>query len=133
MWTGILRDDEDFAVGVGEMHVLFAPDSPEIDASAKQENTPIAGIVHSATQNFAFAHNMPRFDVRHRLAEILVPTMVVVGRHDLITPVAYSEEITAGIPHAELTIFEQSGHNPAQDEPEAFQERIGRFTSSISF
>lgn len=131
MWTGILHDDKDFAAGVGEMSTLFKPDSPEVDQNIDRENTPAEGTTHSATQNFAFAHNMPKFDVRSRLKEIIVPTLVIVGKHDLITPVAFSEEIANEIPKSELTIFEYSGHNPGQDEPEAFQQRIHEFLSYL--
>jgi proline iminopeptidase len=51
-----------------------------------------------------------------------VPTLVVVGRHDLITPVEFSQEIASGIPNARLEIFEHSGHSPPSDEPEKFQK-----------
>jgi proline iminopeptidase len=75
---------------------------------------------------------VPRFDVRDRLKEIKVPTLVVVGRHDLIAPVACSEEISAGIPNTELAVFEHSGHSPPSDEPEAFRERDSKFLTSLS-
>lgn len=131
MWTGILRDDDDFARGVEEMQALFGPDTQETDGNEPLENKPQIGRVHSQTQNFAFSHNMPRFDVRHRLRHITAPTLVVVGRQDLVAPVAFSEEIAKGIPGAELHIFEQSGHNPANDERDAFQERLWRYISVL--
>lgn len=133
MWTGILIDDADFAAGVAEMAALFLADSPEIDPNTRQENTPRRGAIHSATQNFAFASNMPKFDVRHRLGEIAVPTLVIVGRQDLIAPLPFSEEIAKGIPEAELKIFEHSGHNPAHDEPAAFQRCVLEYVSSQGF
>jgi proline iminopeptidase len=68
------------------------------------------------THNQAFAGNLPHFDLTGRLHEIQVPTLVTVGRHDWITPVAASEEIAAGIPHAELVVFENSGHSPQLEE-----------------
>jgi len=49
-----------------------------------------------------------------------VPTLVVVGRHDYIAPVEFSQEIANGISNARLEIFERSGHNPPSDEPEKF-------------
>lgn len=133
MWTGILLDDHDFAQGVGEMEALFAPDAPDIDPKAEHENHPRNGLVHAATQNWAFAQNMPKFDVRSRLQEIRVRTFVGVGRHDLITPLEFSQEIAQGIPNSELVIFEHSGHNPARDETEAFQARLSSFVSSLGF
>ncbi|KAK3696996.1 hypothetical protein LTR37_017703 [Vermiconidia calcicola] len=43
---------------------------------------------------------MPRFDVRDRLDGIKVPALILVGRHDYITPVAQGEEVSKGIPGA---------------------------------
>ena len=74
---------------------------------------------------------MPRFDVRSRLKDILVPTLVIVGRHDLITPVSDSEEISNGIPNSQLAIFENSGHHPGNDEKAAFQKRVAEFLSTV--
>ncbi|CZR69114.1 uncharacterized protein PAC_19015 [Phialocephala subalpina] len=132
MWTGILYDDQDYANAVAEMSALFQ--SPGIDPAQRKYSDPEAlgetPQIHAATQNAAFSYNMPRFDVRSRLKDIMVPTLVIVGRHDLITPVAYSEEITNGIPNSQLAIFEKSGHNPGNDEPEAFQQRVLEFLSS---
>ena len=46
---------------------------------------------------------------------------MVVGRHDHVTPVEYSQEIADKIPHARLEIFEKSGHSPPSDEPQKFE------------
>lgn len=49
-------------------------------------------------------------DTRDRLADIHCPTLVVVGKEDLLTPVRFSEQLAQGIPNAELAILEQGGH-----------------------
>jgi proline iminopeptidase len=51
----------------------------------------------------------------------------LVGRHDKITPVEFSQEIANGIPQARLEIFEHSGHNPFNDEPEKFRKIVSDF------
>jgi proline iminopeptidase len=83
--------------------------------------------------NAAFSHNQPRFDVRDRLGEIKVPTLVLVGRLDVICPVEESEMISKGIPNSELVVFEKSAHNPATDEPEMFQEVLSGFLAKLNF
>jgi proline iminopeptidase len=55
-----------------------------------------------------------------RLHTIDVPTLVVGGRHDLFTSWPQSRRIADRIPRAELVIFEESGHMPWLDEPDAF-------------
>ncbi|MDX2006751.1 MAG: alpha/beta hydrolase [Meiothermus sp.] len=55
-----------------------------------------------------------------RLSGVRAPTLVLVGRDDYITPPQQSERIRDRIPGAELVVFEQSGHMPHLEEPEAF-------------
>ena len=50
------------------------------------------------------------FDTRQRLHEITAPTLVLVGKEDILTPLVLSEEIAAGIPNAELVILDGGGH-----------------------
>ena len=40
---------------------------------------------------------LPTHDVRARLGEIAVPTLVLVGEHDEETPLSYAEALAAGI------------------------------------
>jgi proline iminopeptidase len=82
---------------------------------------------HHATHNQAFSVNNPGFDVRDRLGEIAVPTLVMCGGQDWITPVERAREIVAGIPGSRLEVFEQSGHMPMTEEPEAFLRVLRAF------
>lgn len=75
---------------------------------------------------------MPRYDVRAKLKKIAVPTLVVVGRHDLVAPLSCSEEIARGVPNAQLAIFEHSGHSPPSDEPAAFRSCVSSFPDSLA-
>lgn len=116
LFAGKVRDDDDF-------RQLFASIAPLYDANYEPERTRrwVEEITFRAeTHNAAFSQNIPNFDLTGRLGEIAVPTLVTVGRHDWITPVEASEEIAAGIPDAELVIFENSGHSPQQEEHERF-------------
>lgn len=65
-------------------------------------------------------------DYKNRLNEIHVPTLVIVGRYDLQTPVGCSQEL-GGISSAQLTIFENSGHFPFIEEREAFVSTLSKF------
>lgn len=130
VWTGILRDDKDFAAGIREIGPLYAPPGTKVE-EAKPEWGSEGLVLHAATQNAAFSENMPRYDVRSRLKDIKVPTLVIVGRHDLLTPVSESVEISEGIPGSQLVIFEHSGHHPGNDEAAAFQKCITEFLSKI--
>jgi proline iminopeptidase len=67
------------------------------------------------------------YDVRPRLAEIDVPALIAVGRHDWVCPPAAGRALAAGLPRAELVEFTDSGHFPFSEEPAAFQAAVGKF------
>jgi len=58
-----------------------------------------------------------RADSRHRLVEIDVPTVVLVGRQDQATPLPRSQEMAADIANARLVILEQCGHMSPLEKP----------------
>ena len=74
-----------------------------------------------------FRHEIPKFDVRPQLASMTMPTLVIAGRHDWVTPVGESELIAAGIPGSELVVFEESGHMPFIEEQAGFVAAVRRF------
>ncbi len=82
---------------------------------------------HYKTHNKVYGVERKRYDLRDRLKDIRVPTLVLVGRHDWITPPKYSEEIAAGIPGAQLHIFEDAGHAVHSDVPDEFFKTIRAF------
>lgn len=60
-----------------------------------------------------------RTDHREALAALSIPTRVVCGREDKVTPPALSEELAALIPGAQLEWLAQSGHmTPVEQAPE---------------
>lgn len=73
-----------------------------------------------------------RYDVRPRLSRIGASTLVVVGRHDWITPPQFAEELAQAIPGARLEVFERSGHYPFVEEPRRFARLVGEFLASGS-
>jgi pimeloyl-ACP methyl ester carboxylesterase len=50
------------------------------------------------------------FDVRDRLGEIDVPTIVLQGTHDSLFETGVAHDLTRGLPGAELRIVEGAGH-----------------------
>lgn len=60
---------------------------------------------------------MSRADYRPGLMRIRIPTLVICGRDDQLTPVEDSEEIAAAIQGARLTILEECGHMSPLEKP----------------
>ena len=69
-------------------------------------------------------------DQTQSLGAISAKTLILVGRHDYICPVALSERLHGGIPESRLVIFEESGHLPWLEEPNAFFAELERFLIS---
>jgi pimeloyl-ACP methyl ester carboxylesterase len=72
-----------------------------------------------------------RADSRPSLREIAVPTLVICGAEDGVTPPADSEAMAAAIPRAELAILERSGHLSNLETPDAFNARLAAFLRGL--
>jgi proline iminopeptidase len=88
------------------------------------------GVTNPLVTAYMFKEIIPHYDVRPRLREINVPTLVIAGRHDWVTPVGESEPIAAGIPNSELVVFERSGHMPFIEEQREFVNLVTRFVTT---
>ncbi|SFN79023.1 Pimeloyl-ACP methyl ester carboxylesterase [Bradyrhizobium sp. Rc3b] len=66
-------------------------------------------------------------DSRARLGEIHVPTLVVVGEEDIITPPDESQALAEGIPDSLLAIISRAGHFPMLERPERFNPLLSDF------
>ncbi len=62
---------------------------------------------------------MARPDSRDQLADYDLPTLIVCGRQDALTPVDLHEEMAAAIPAARLAVIEECGHLSTMDRPQA--------------
>lgn len=61
------------------------------------------------------------------LEKVAVPTHVVVGDEDRLTPPAMSREMTRRIPGARLTLIQGAGHLSNIEQPEAFNREVLAF------
>ena len=62
--------------------------------------------------------NIARVDSRPTLASIAVPTLVVIGERDILTPRPLAEEIAAGISGATLAVIPGAAHLPPIEKPD---------------
>lgn len=71
------------------------------------------------------------FDLGERLPEISIPTLILVGELDRMTPLNFSEELAAGIPGAELEVIPGAGHMLPLEAPELVEDRLRAFLERI--
>jgi pimeloyl-ACP methyl ester carboxylesterase len=72
-----------------------------------------------------------RLDSTDVLAKIEVPTLVIVGEEDKLTPLAEAEVIHRGIRNSKLAVIEHSGHLSNMETPEEFNQALLDFLESL--
>jgi len=88
-------------------------------------NTPVEGYV-------GISAAIPTIDVTHRLNEIDIPCLVLVGADDIAMPVAFSETLVKNLPDAELAVIPDAGHLSNIEQPEAFGAALERFYDKMN-
>ncbi|MBS45678.1 MAG: alpha/beta hydrolase [Nocardioides sp.] len=76
-------------------------------------------------------HIAHRPGVLDELGDISVPLVVVAGTEDHTYPPPKSEQIVAGVPHAELVVMERTGHVHALENPEAVNDVLEKHLASL--
>ncbi|MBY0298550.1 MAG: 3-oxoadipate enol-lactonase [Methylobacterium sp.] len=108
------------------MERWFSPDFP---ASAPDAVEPVRRqFVETDRAGYAVCCNaIGRMDLRPGLDRITAPTLVIAGRDDPATPPEKSEEICAGIRHAELVVLPRARHLLAVEQPAAAASHLLAF------
>jgi 3-oxoadipate enol-lactonase len=70
---------------------------------------------------------MTRPDSTPLLSTIHVPTLIVVGDEDRVTPPAIAETMHRGIAGSELTVISGAGHLSNLEQPRAFNSAVAHF------
>ncbi len=68
-----------------------------------------------------------RFDVMGQIEQITLPTLVVCGEEDRMTPPKYAHYLVAHLPHSTLRMIPEAGHDVMRDQPDALNAAIGEW------
>ncbi len=93
--------------------------------SAMLSEAPVPGIIGALT---AMAE---RPDSTELLAEIAIPTLVIVGADDVLTTTADAERIAKGITGAELLVIPDAGHLSNLEQPDRFTAAVEGFARKV--
>ena len=91
---------------------------------------PLSSFNPDVAQHF-FQNLASKYDLRPRLGEIGVPTLVVGGGYDWVCPPAASRFLARSIPHAELLLLEEAGHFSFAEDPDRFREAVVAFVGKV--
>ena len=79
----------------------------------------------------ALAKSAIRNNLGEELNQIKVPTCLIWGKNDIVTPPFVAEEFKKLIPHAELHFIDKCGHAPMMEVPDAFNEILYQFLTAL--
>jgi malonyl-CoA O-methyltransferase len=71
-------------------------------------------------------------DLRDALAAITVPSLVIAGEHDRITPVAAGRELASRLPSARFVEVPKAGHAPFLSHPERVRREVESFLAFLA-
>ena len=122
--------------GIGNRYREFAPELVEWMTSAASSSLLREDVTHDVLSTrpstfLADFHACNGFDVMTRLGEIRVPTLVVSGDDDRLTPLKYGEYLATNIPGAVLKIIHGAGHLAMLEKPSEVNAVVSAFLHSL--
>ena len=65
-----------------------------------------------------------------RLKSVKIPTLIIWGKQDTVTPLELARRFAGGIRGSRLAVIDDAGHLPEIEKPEAFYGAVKRFVRS---
>jgi pimeloyl-ACP methyl ester carboxylesterase len=103
----------------------------DVSGDVRDELAACAGRQSSDALIGALAALAGRPDRRRELAHFALPTLVVVGSEDLVTPPAAARVLADGIPDARLVEISGAGHLTALERPHEVAEVVAGFLRGL--
>jgi 3-oxoadipate enol-lactonase len=82
------------------------------------------------TLQHALAAMRDREDQTRNLPSIAVPTLILVGEQDAITPPPMSQTMKTLLPQSKLTVIPDAGHMSPMEQPQAVNDALREFVPS---
>ncbi|MFW9801479.1 MAG: alpha/beta fold hydrolase [Candidatus Thorarchaeota archaeon] len=122
----LLNDFEGYVNAVGE--IMFHGDADEDlrEASRAEVRKCPASITH---RDYKLCDE---FDIMGRVNDITLPTLIIVGESDALTPVKYSQYMADRIKGSEMHVIPKAGHSVMLEQWEQFNDIIANWYQSLS-
>lgn len=92
-------------------------------------------VVFSHSENIitkGLAALAERSETCSTLDEVVIPTLIICGREDAITPLAQAESMHEGIKGSTLKVIDHAGHVSNLEQPNEFNEHIINFLTDLN-
>ncbi len=115
--------------GAGFLQSELIPNllSSNVSPAVLEHTQQLAGDAAQHAVYNALAALASRPDSRLMLEDIAVPTLVLVGEDDSVTPVSDAEVMASAIPNARLEVIRGAGHLSNLEQPQAFNAALLEF------
>jgi proline iminopeptidase len=111
-------------------YICRLPEWPaDVQYSVDNVSRPVYGLMNGPNE-FTIVGNMKYWDATEKLPTIKVPTLVMGGRFDEVSP-KVARSIHNGIRGSKLVIFPQSSHMAFWEEREKYMRVVGSFLDSV--
>ena len=105
--------------------IFIRRNPPELELMRKEFlATPVEGYIQCSRA-------LQSLNYLHQLAEIKIPTLIMVGEEDPATPVADSKMLNEGIQNSELVILPAARHFSNVEQREVFNRTLTDFIESV--
>lgn len=119
------------AVADQMMPKMLAPGTPKNRPAVARELQRIMEACPSLTIEHALAAMRDRDDQTAFLPSISVPTLILVGQEDAITPPKMAEAMNAQIPRSKLVVIPDAGHMSPMEKPQEVTRAMQDFLRQL--
>jgi len=124
-----VRAEGSKVVADGMRDKLFGP---RVDPAVKQAWYEIMAGANPKAVAATLEGLAERFDFTPTLGQIDVPTLIVVGEDDVITPPAGARAMHRAIPGAVIEVIPECGHVPPLEQPERFRRVLKKWLDGLT-
>jgi pimeloyl-ACP methyl ester carboxylesterase len=126
-----IRENDAAKFNEGFIKSVFHPDSL---VNKKEIVDQLGEVVFANSQDIIIQGLMAlaeRPETCSSLGEIKIPTLIICGREDVVTPLAQSEWMNAAIKGSKLQIIENAGHVSNLEQPHDFAKYLSEFLAKL--
>ena len=122
---GMLRFNKDILVSFADFALSREPDPAIKSAVRDRFLTGSVELIHGDLSA------CDKFDLMDKVAQIALPTCIVVGEDDRLTPPKYSRFLQSAITGSRLAVIPGAGHLAMMEKPKEFNQVVGDFLEEL--
>jgi len=119
------------AIAAAMMPKMLSPQSLQSRPQLVQQVKTIMEACPAQTIEYALAAMRDRNDFRDCCPSVAIPTLIIVGDADAITPPAVAESMNKSIPHSKLNLIKGAGHLSTMEQPEQVNQAMRQFLAAL--